>query len=282
MKHNVYLCQVNNVFGKNVFLPYSVGLLAAYCKSIREISESFDFKEFIYLRDDPEKLAKGLDNPTVVGISCYSWNWEWSKVFARNVRSRHPTCLIIMGGPQVSNSSGDFFQVHPYVDIIVHNEGEVTFAELLLEFLKEAKCFKKVNGISIRAVDGRCHRTPKRDRVVDVNVLPSPYLSGVFDYLVKLPYEWNACQETHRGCPYHCSFCDRGSIFYNKVQGFKDDRIEKEFEWFANNSVPYIYNCDANYGLLPRDFALTQRMINVKKKFGYPEKFRTGWAKNSN
>lgn len=263
-------------------MPFSIGLLAAYCKSIRKISENFDFKEFIYLRDDPEKLAKGLGNPAVVGISCYSWNWEWSKAFARNVRNCHPTCLIIMGGPQVPDNSEDFFQVHPYVDIIVHNEGEVTFAEFLLEFLKEAKCFKKVNGISIRTVDNRCHRTPKRDRVVDVNVLPSPYLSGIFDHLIKLPYEWNVSQETHRGCPYQCSFCNLGSAVYSRVGVFKDDRLKKEFEWFATNSVLYLYNCDSNYGLLPRDFALTRSMVNVKKKYGYPKMFRTAWSKNSN
>ena len=48
-KHNIYLCQVNNQYGNNVFLPNSVGMLQAYCLTIDKIKECFDFKGFLYL-----------------------------------------------------------------------------------------------------------------------------------------------------------------------------------------------------------------------------------------
>ena len=73
---NVVLVQVNYRFGNNVFLPHSAGLIRAYCESIPEIAENFEFLDFVYLREDPTEVAKRLDTPKIVGVSCYMWNWE--------------------------------------------------------------------------------------------------------------------------------------------------------------------------------------------------------------
>ena len=37
-KHHVYLAQVNNQYGDNVFLPYSVGMVQSYCQTIEAIA----------------------------------------------------------------------------------------------------------------------------------------------------------------------------------------------------------------------------------------------------
>ena len=44
----------------------------------------------------------------------------------------------------------------------------------------------------------------------DITVLPSPYLEGTFDRLMKEnPNErWLASWETNRGCPFSCTYCD--------------------------------------------------------------------------
>ena len=112
MKHNVYVCQFNHRYGNNVFitlLMYSVGLLQAYCQTIEEINENFDFKEILYLREDVDLISARLEQPKVVGISCYIWNWEHSKAVARSGKARYPDCLVVMGGPQVPLRSQDFF-----------------------------------------------------------------------------------------------------------------------------------------------------------------------------
>ena len=110
MKRNVYLVQVNHQYGDNVYLPYSVGLLQAYGESVQEITDHFQFQEFIFLRDDPATLASGLDRPTVVGISCYLWNWEWSKGLARYVKKHYSDCLIVMGGASSSHQISELLR----------------------------------------------------------------------------------------------------------------------------------------------------------------------------
>jgi len=100
MARNVYLVQVNNKFGENkVFFPYSVGLLQAYAKTQSDLKESYRFARPLFLREDPHQIAKSLDNPDVLGVSSYIWNWEWNKALARETKEQHPDSLVVMGGP---------------------------------------------------------------------------------------------------------------------------------------------------------------------------------------
>ena len=282
MKYNVALVQVNYQYGNNVFLPHSVGLVQAYCQTVPEIQDNFNFLDFIYLREDPDSVAQRLESPNIVGISCYLWNWEWSKALAKSVKAHYPECLVVLGGPQVPTKPQNFFHEHPYVDLLVHYEGETPFSEILLEYLKATPHFESIQGVSVRLEGNRCSLTQFREQNASLDAFPSPYLSGTFDYLMNQPYGFHATQETHRGCPYSCTFCDWGSAVFTKIRPYGDERLEAELQWFGEKQVELLYNCDANYGLLPRDLALTQKLVDTKKKFGFPIQFRAAYAKNSN
>lgn len=280
-KYNVYLCQVNNRFGSQVFLPYSVGCLQAYCERFEEVNKNFEFRELLYLRDRVAAVLTRLDTPKVFGISCYSWNWAYSMALGDAVKAAYPNCLLVIGGPQVPQCSESFFEKYPYIDLIVHGEGEVAFREILQEFCAKDPNYTEIRGLTVRVENNRSFRTQPRERIDDLSILPSPYLSGVFDEILKSPNRWNVCQETHRGCPYACTFCDWGSSVFTKVRAFNDDRIIQELEWFGSKQVEVLYNCDANYGLLARDLYLTQELAKVKEKYGFPRQFRPAFAKNS-
>ncbi len=281
-KRNIFLCQVNHTFGSQAWFPYSVGMIQAYCQSIAEIAANYNFKEFYYLREDPDAVADRMEQPDVLGISCYIWNWEYNQKLASAVKAKHPSCTIVMGGPHVPLNSMGFFNDHAYVDFLVHFEGEIAFSEILLERLKLEPNFEKIEGLSIRRPDQSTHKTEPRSLTYDPSILPSPYLEGVFDELMKQPYDFQASQETHRGCPFSCAFCDWGSATMSKVRQFDDDRLIKEIDWFGKNKIEVLYNCDANYGILKRDHALTVKTAETKRKYGYPKVFRTAFAKNSN
>jgi len=280
-KKNIYLCQVNSRFDDQVFLPYSVGMIQAYCQKFEEIKNNFNFKGFIFLREKIENVIQKLEFPSIFGVSCYIWNWEYSKALAQNVKFVFPECLIVMGGPQVPENSETFFLHHPYVDILVHHEGEIAFSEILREHVNENPDYTRIASLSIRVNNNISFKTKIGERTRDTNELPSPYLNGVFDELVLLPYKWNACHETNRGCPYSCTFCDWGSAVYTKLRMFDVDRLESELEWFGENKIEIIYNCDANYGILERDYYLIQRLVSVRKQHGYPRQFRTAFAKTN-
>src|SRR3990167_247132 len=210
MKRNVYLVQPNYQYGQNVFLPYSVGLLQAYAEAIPAIKEAYDFKELFFLREPINDVLARLDNPKVFGLSCYIWNWHYNNSLAYAVKELWPSCLIVMGGPQVPNRSLRFFEDHQHVDLLVHNEGEEVFSEVLLEALNEHPDFTKIQGLSIRLNRMDIAVTKPSVRQANLDKLPSPYLSGVFDQLILQHYDFHASQETHRGCPYSCTFCITG------------------------------------------------------------------------
>lgn len=279
---NVYLAQVNHAYGRNVFLPYSVGLLQAYALTIPEIKQAYSFRELLFLREDTEKILSRMHNPDVFGLSCYIWNFRYSMALAKAVKTAYPSCLIVLGGPHVPVHSDNFFESHPYADILIHHEGELAFSDVLKERLMEMPNHIKIPGLTVKLPDNISVQTPPRPRTNDLSILPSPYLTGVFDPLMSLPYDFHASQETHRGCPYSCTFCDWGSNTMAKVKTFSDERLVAEFVWFGEKKIEMLYNCDANYGLLKRDYELTLKMAEIKTKLGFPKKFRAAYAKNSN
>ncbi len=296
-RSNVYLAQVNYRYGDNVFMPYSVGSMQAYCQTVPEIQSNFRFHDPLFLRDDPGQVARIMVRPAVLGLSCYMWNWEYNKLLAQAVRAYHPECLIIMGGIHVpepaeglitlgrSGDSRGFFREHPYVDIAVHGEGEVTFSAVLLESLSAKPDYTGITGLSIRVAGNRTLKTaaPVRLDEQGLSRLPSPYLSGVFDPLLRVfSFLWNASHETNRGCPYPCTFCAWGPAYQQKLYKFSEERILEEFEWFGRHHIEYLFNCDANWGILERDLDLTVKLAEVKARHGYPKKFRMCTAKNSN
>lgn len=278
---NVYLAQVNNLYGRNCFIPYSVGLLQAYALSNQTIKDNFKFCRFVYLRESIDSVVNNLQNPDVFGISCYIWNWEYSIALAKAVKNAFPNCLLILGGPHVPVRSENFFDAHPYIDLLAHYEGELTFTDVLLERLESNPDYTKIPGLSVNS-NLKTVKTPPRARIESLDSLPSPYLTNVFDEIINDPYDFHASQETHRGCPYSCTFCDWGSNIMAKVKMFGTDRLVEEIEWFAKHKIDLLYNCDANYGLFKRDIDLTQKMVDIKSEYGYPRKFRAAYAKNSN
>lgn len=240
---NIYLSQVNNTYGKNAFLPYSVGIIQAYAQQNPTINENYNFAGFLYLRENIEAVVDRLVEPSILGVSCYIWNWEYSLAVVRAVKAKYPDCLVVLGGPHVPVLSDGFFHLHPYADLLVHYEGELAFADILLEALKSSPDYTSIAGLSVRLENNDTFKTAMRERVSDLSIIPSPYLTGVFDNLIKEPYDFHASQETNRGCPYSCTFCDWGSNVMAKLKHFDIDRLLQEIEWFADHKIDLLYNC---------------------------------------
>ena len=279
------LIQVNFTYGDNAFLPYSAGCLQAACLDNEVVRSKFEFGETIFQRQPIGKILSLIEDYDIVGFSSYIWNWEYNKLLAEKLRQANPTALIIFGGPQVPVSDPRLFDTHlPFADVVVVGEGEVTFQNLLLEIASGSFEFKTPGLLVPDKNDLSVRSTGAAERLSELGELKSPYALGIFDDLVsKYPeFAFQASQETHRGCPYACTFCDWGSATMSRVRRFPKSRIQSEFDWMGKNSIELVYNCDANYGLFPDDIDLTKSMIETKKKYGFPKKFRAAFAKNSN
>jgi len=57
-KTKVQLVQLNNKYGSQVYLPYSVGILQAYAKKDQYIKDNFLFKDFIFICEKLDELVE--------------------------------------------------------------------------------------------------------------------------------------------------------------------------------------------------------------------------------
>jgi len=279
----VQMCQPNYRYGNNAYFPYSVGLLQAFCESDQNLKQKVIFKDPIFLRLSFDLILESLEGVDLIGFSNYIWNWNYNLTLAKKIKESFPNIFICFGGPQVPLNNEDFILENTFIDAVVENEGEIAFRDLLIELISGKPDLGKISGIRF-IENGIVRKTPIKNRIEDLTVLPSPYLEGTFDKIIKsnTDLQFQATQETHRGCPYSCTFCDWGSATMTKVRRFSFEKLNSEYEWFGMNKIELLYNADANYGLFPEDVDLTNAMISAKRKYGYPKKFRAAYAKNSN
>jgi radical SAM superfamily enzyme YgiQ (UPF0313 family) len=86
----------------------------------------------------------------------------------------------------------------------------------------------------------------------------------------------------NRGCPFACTFCDWGSLTYNKVKKFELERVFDELEWMAQRNFDFISFTDANFGMFAeRDSLIADKIIEMSRKIRFsPRTFSVAWAKN--
>jgi tRNA A37 methylthiotransferase MiaB len=275
---DIALVQLNGT--RHPYLPYGAGLLQAYVHSFASDPEQFHFRPLLPFIHTVEDAINALGGVDVAGFSTYVWNIQHSLAVARRLKHEQPETLIVFGGPQVPDHPAAFLAAHPYIDVVCHGEGEAVFLELLMHARERA--WEQVSGISWQDAQGHFQTRPRPPRLRDLSGHPSPYLGEVFaPLLAQWPeLRWNVLWETNRGCPFSCSFCDWGSATASKVHSFSLARLQAEAEWFVRHAIEFVFCCDANFGLLPRDEQLVDILVSLRKRWGYPHIFALQNSKN--
>ncbi len=305
----VGLVQINNEFSGQCYFPLSTGMLQAYAQRYLTRSEHYEFLLPIYNFMRIEEAAERLSDADIVGYSVYVWNFENSVAIAEEIKRRKPEVVNVFGGPHIPDGKKQFQRTkisdpafvnferkritltqkfhnkYPFIDMACHGEGERVF-KIVLERMAIDDCYDKSNIPSVSYVDssGAFRHNPKLDRMTDDELakVPSPYLSGVFDPLIRARpgQDWIAMWETNRGCPFQCSYCDWGGAVEDRVSKFDLGQKRQEADWFGQRKIPYIFNADANYGILERDVEIAQYLADAKSKYGYPKGISVQNAKN--
>ena len=165
---NVYLFQpqygVEYRKETNYWLPYSVGCVWSYCYQYQDIKENYELKDIIFKREPHQNILDRLDNPKIAAFSCYQWNRNYSLHLAESIKKLYPDCIVVFGGPEVTID----FTLYDFIDTVIFAEGEYSMLDLL----------RKVNN------NESVPETYTKQRV-EGNNLPSPYATGVFDFLIK-------------------------------------------------------------------------------------------------
>jgi putative methyltransferase len=244
---NVYLFQpqytmlVDGI--KNAWIPYSVGALWSYVSQFDDIRQHFELKELVFRRYPIQDLLDRMEDPVICGFSCYLWNRNYCLALAEAIKKKWPNCYILFGGPEVSGR----MITYDFIDTLVQGEGEQNLVSVMRNI--------------IAGTDPSVF-TPKA-RMDDLEI-PSPYLDGLFDKIIKdnPEYRWAMTLETNRGCPYSCTFCDWGSLTYSKVKKFNLDKIKAEIDWIRDKPIAYLYLADANFGIFKERDLEISRYIN--------------------
>ena len=63
---NIYLAQPTNMLSGTVYLPYTVGAIAAYSWQFAEIRSNYNLKEFLFLKDPIDEVIAKMDEPFLV------------------------------------------------------------------------------------------------------------------------------------------------------------------------------------------------------------------------
>ena len=282
-KRNFYMVQVDIVYGdetfKSSYLPYAAGLLAAYALEDPTLAENYELKRMIFIMEDLEEVVASMEDPYFVGFSNYVWSTPYNKRLAKKIKERYPDCIILFGGHNVPPNN-DFLEEFPYIDLLIHGEGEIPFKALLQELLKENPDFAALPSLSYRDAAGIAHKT---ETIIPEGLdYPSPYLMGYFDQIVEDYPEirFSAILETSRGCPYQCAYCD-WALLKSKIRQFPLERVFAEITWMADHKIEYLWGADSNFGFFDRDEQIVDYMIDKKERTGYPEKIRINYAKHN-
>lgn len=280
----------SGLFADGSSLP--IGCLVSYAKVYKGgLLNSFFAFDRLANRQPAEwqyfNQAANTNPPAVWLFSSYMWNHKDNMTVVREVKQASPDALVIMGGPHIpayDEQNRKFLQDNPFVDITVRGEGEITLAEILETIAAHPdkgfrQDFSHVNGITFRHAEG-LRRTPDRIRNRDLDLFPSPYLTGELadQSFYDLP---GLALETNRGCPFGCTFCDWGAATLQKFSLFDLERVKKEIELIGKMRTQCIYLGDSNFGAFERDIEIAQTIADTKKKYGYPKKFGTSFAKNA-
>lgn len=276
---NIYMVQASSTYTGNGFkaayLPYAVGLLVAYAFSDELIKENYDFKRFIFTREITDDAVESLENPAIVGFSNYIWNTRYNLVLAEKIKAKFPDCVIIFGGHNVPPDNS-FLEKYPFIDFLIHAEGEEAYRSLLLELLKENPDYSAISNISYRS-GAEFIKTPTE--TLSKTDYPSPYLTGLFDKIFEEnpDMQLDAILETSRGCPRSCAYCDWGCNS-QKVKLYPIERVFAEIDWMAEHNVKFIWGADANFGAYDRDMEIVDYFISVREKTGCPERLRINYS----
>ncbi len=293
MKRRVYFNEYNVRMGGFSYLPLVSGLLRSYAETVPIIREHYEFMPFIYAMDRPANiLAHYTQPPDIACFSSVMWNEQLNYHIAERVKSEYPNCLIVFGGPNVpmppQHDIEAWMRTYRFVDVAVRAEGEEPFVDILSRVLA-GESLDGVSGVAFRdSTDPNriCFDDTERPFAREMSQYPSPYLEGLYDDLLEEAktrgHQFQAIVETNRGCPFPCTFCYWGRGGLSRKFRYRDmERVQAEIDWMGRNEIKYVFNADSNFGMNKRDLEIAEFIVATKKKYGYPEKFRTCFGKNT-
>lgn len=274
---NVYLADLaNDLFEiDNKSIPIGIGYVGAYCKSV--FGSGVNLKLFRTATPLLEEINK--NPPDIVGLGSYDWNYNLTLKIAQKIKKMYPEIIIVVGGANVDISPSEnklFLEHNAFVDCLVFGDGERPFSKIVqlgLDLDKTEDIGELIRATPIDGVRSLCKGElvmgEKLDNVKELDEIPSPYLTGLFDEFLEDGQLMPIIQKV-RGCPNHCTFCVSGS-HSTKLRSFSVERVKAEIDYLRKNAKNRILRMsDDNFGIFKGDLQIAEYLNETNKKHHYP------------
>ena len=278
MKFKFLLAAVN---AKYIHSNPAIYSLRAYAGE--ELRQYVELAEYTINQSMQEILADIYHRkPSVIGFSCYIWNWRLIQELLAELPKILPDIVIWLGGPEVSYDADVIMKQYPWLAGIMIGEGEATFRELLEYYVKfqsekmtqdggdggqlVGKVLGSEYGVQLEGkILGSAYGAQLKEKISNIKGLyladgytpfrPLTDMNAIpFLYDDLAPFENKIIYyETSRGCPFRCSYC-LSSI--EKAVRLRDINIvKKELQFFLDHRVKQVkfvdrtFNCNHEHAM---------------------------------
>ncbi len=270
----------------SVYMPINIGYIGAYARSVLG-EENIELR----LYSEADHMSQDITDwkPDVVATANYVWNSEIGLAILKIAREVNPDVVCVAGGPEIPELPEDrkaYLDDRPQIDLYAYIEGELPFGELVKKIYAGASAIElrrepQPGLIALHPDTGELLTGLPMDRPMDMDVIPSPYLTGLMDQWFDGSYAPSI--ETARGCPFRCTFCFQGQKYFNTIARFSVERINAEFTYMAERMKDYpdilLNICDSNFGMYKRDLEFADHLRGLQDTHGWPNAFNVTTGK---
>lgn len=191
-------------------------------------------------------------------FSSYIWNYDICDELSHLIKSRYPTSICVLGGPQIGTHDSEFLLKRSMYDYILTptKPGEVFVQELIDSYI-EYSGYPDVEDLSweLRS-NKKCDQFMPDYSVYEDHM---EYLTEIREYADLHNLEPFCIIETTRGCPYACVYCEWGGGIDSKIYKKPIEIVNRDLLALKKSGFRDVYLTDANFG------AFKERDIEIFK-----------------
>lgn len=188
--------------------PLGLMYLASACRQQGYVPDIVDLNKYFSRQERKEVLQTYLPEkkPKVIGISCYTADYNEAKYIMRLCKKLCPDTPILFGGPHATFTPEESLMENP-IEVVMRFEGEKSIVEVLDFYIKKKGNLADIKSIAYMEAD-RYVQTKRRELINNLDLIPFP----ARDLISLEHYISPGTVLTSRGCIGRCIFCTAAAM----------------------------------------------------------------------
>ena len=217
-------------------------------------------KDLSFLIWDEVKKSIEEFNPSVIGLTVKSQNFNSGTIVAKIAKKINPEIKIIVGGAHSTMNGTTVFECKN-IDFACIGEGENTISDLI-NALENNTDLNLVDGIKFRE-NNKIITTKPRAYIDDLDTLDfalttAPKVLKNFD---KYPKRAFGYVFGSRGCPYACTFCESKAMWTRKVRYRSPENIISELKQMYEFGIRQVNFDDDTFGISKKNIKIINDLL---------------------